>query len=142
MTTKLPTKAPASNFLLQVTLLKTTNPVVSRLLSVPVNINFWELHEATEANFGWNDNHITEITSAFPNFKVIEGNPFEAERVNDLEILLDLLSDDGAGKDVNTDKPGSIASMQLVRFDDVLDNCCCREKFINYAYDRDFFHML
>ena len=43
-------------FVLKVTLLNTSNPVVHRLLSVPSNKRFSELHETISAAFGWNSN--------------------------------------------------------------------------------------
>lgn len=137
----MPKKASASPFLLQITLLKTSNPVVSRLLCVPTNITFWELHEAIEASFGWTGNQISKNTSAFPNFMVVKGNPFEAERVEDLDILLDLLPG-LEPNDVNTGDPDGYPSTEIVRLGEVLDNFRFREKFINYAYDEDFFHVI
>lgn len=43
------------NFLLKITLIKTTNPTVTRLISVPTDLTFTELHLAIAAAFDWND---------------------------------------------------------------------------------------
>lgn len=45
------TDGSSPSFILQVILLKISNPVVSRLLSVPPNATFETLHEAIEAAF-------------------------------------------------------------------------------------------
>lgn len=132
------TNATGQHFLLQVTLLKTSNPVVSRLLSAPANITFWELHEASEACFGWTRNFIGEEESDFPKFMVVKGNTFEAERVESLDVLLDLVSE-GGDSDVNTD---GFPSMKYVRLHEVLNNFRFRENLINYAYDESFFHVI
>ena len=132
------TTATAPHFLLQITLLKTSNPVVSRLLSVPATITFWELHEAIEACFGWTGNFIAEEESDFPTFMVIKGNAFEAERVEHLDVLLGLVTE-GDDSDVNGD---GFPSMKRVRLHEVLDNFRFRENLINYAYDESFFHVI
>lgn len=132
------TNATAPNFLLQITLLKTSNPVVSRLLSVPADITFWELHEAIEACFGWTGNFIAEEESDFPKFMVVKEVTFEAERVENLDVLLDLVCE-GDDSDVNGD---GFPSMKCVRLHEVLDNFRFRENLINYAYDESFFHVI
>lgn len=44
------------NFLLRLTLVKTTNPTVTRLLTVPSTLTFAELHSSIAASFGWDAN--------------------------------------------------------------------------------------
>ncbi|KAL6717350.1 hypothetical protein ACLMJK_005265 [Lecanora helva] len=41
------------NFLLKITLCKTIDPTVTRLLSIPADLQFAELHHAIAAAFGW-----------------------------------------------------------------------------------------
>ena len=51
-----PKKNPASgspNYLLKITLCKTISPTVTRLISVPAELSFKELHFAIVAAFGW-----------------------------------------------------------------------------------------
>ena len=132
------TTTTAPHFLLQITLLKTSNPVVSRLLSVPATITFWELHEAIEARFGWTGNFIAKEESDFPTFIVVKGNAFEAERVEHLDVLLGPVTE-GDDSDVNGD---GFPSMKRVRLHEVLDNFRFRENLINYAYDESFFHVI
>lgn len=43
------------NYSLRITLHKTTDPVVSRLLTIPGDMFFEELHQVIEAAFGWAD---------------------------------------------------------------------------------------
>lgn len=50
-----PKTAQRPNFLLKITLVKTTNPTVTRLISVPFDLTFTELHGAIAAAFGWED---------------------------------------------------------------------------------------
>ena len=64
------TNFSSPNFLLQITLYKTTNPTVNRMLSVPSQMTFAELHEAIAAAFGWT---IEPCTSWI--FKTAEQNP-------------------------------------------------------------------
>ena len=45
--------AQLPNYLLKITLCKTTNPTVTRLLSIPADLHFSELHNAIAAAFGW-----------------------------------------------------------------------------------------
>lgn len=45
------------NFLLEVTILYTDNPVVTRHLSVPATINFHDLHLVIQKAFGWGQCH-------------------------------------------------------------------------------------
>lgn len=47
--------AQRPNFLLKITLVKTTNPTVTRLISVPFDLTFTDLHRAIAAAFGWDD---------------------------------------------------------------------------------------
>ena len=53
------TWASTANWLIQVTLLKTSNAIVSRTLSVPASVTFFDLHHAIEAAFGWDDDNTT-----------------------------------------------------------------------------------
>lgn len=48
------TNSSNTNFLLRVTLCGTDDPAVSRMLSVPSQATFAELHEAVAVAFGWN----------------------------------------------------------------------------------------
>ncbi len=50
-----PKTAQRPNFLLKITLVKTTDPTVTRLISVPFDLTFAELHLAIAAAFGWED---------------------------------------------------------------------------------------
>jgi len=50
-----PKIAQRSNFLLKITLIKTIDPTVTRLISIPIDLTFTELHLAIAAAFDWND---------------------------------------------------------------------------------------
>ena len=60
-----------SNFLIQITLLGSTKPVVSRVLSVPPLITFYELHEAIAASLDYQDGDASD-GGVSPRFDVIE----------------------------------------------------------------------
>ena len=45
---------PSETYLIKITLYNTSDPIVSRLLSVPGETQFSEFHEAIAAAFGWN----------------------------------------------------------------------------------------
>ena len=65
-------------FILHITLCKTENPAVSRMLSVPSEMTFTELHEAIAAAFGWS---IEPCASWI--FKMVDRNPLIAMRRDD-----------------------------------------------------------
>ena len=52
---------PLPKYLITVVIKYTYDPTVSRLLSVPVNLTFGELHEAIQVAFGWTNSHMSRF---------------------------------------------------------------------------------
>ena len=94
------TRASTANWLIQVTLLKISNRVVSRTLSIPASVTFFDLHHATEAASGWDGDDTTADygDEPFPLVKVVKGNPFRAEAYDLMPALFSMqLSDEVDG---------------------------------------------
>lgn len=138
------TEAKLPSYLLQVTLLKTRNPTVSRLLSVPASINFDMLHYAIQSVFGWVPEHTLnghwrpEYT-----FKVVKNNPFVNEYPERMEglLLLQMNGCEGQELDLDTDAHETRDS-KIVQLSEVFSDFGFREKSLIYDYDQDFVHAI
>ncbi len=64
----------ARNFLIQITLLHSTKPVVSRLLSIPPSVTFSQLHWAIAASFNYKAEDIQDGDYIIPCFYVFEAS--------------------------------------------------------------------
>lgn len=83
------TVASTANWLIQVTLLKTSNPVITRTLSIPASITISNLHYVTETVFAWEGDETTtnKMDDPGPLVKVVEENPFRAEEHSSMPAL-------------------------------------------------------
>lgn len=124
-------------FLLQVTLLKTSNPVVSRLLSVPPNATFEMLHKAIEAAFDWSEDE-TSHGASFPLFSIVQGNPFEFKSPKGMKVIVHIANDG----DYVFEDGDEIWDPCLTKMDQVFDDLRFREKFVIYDYYCGFFHVV
>ncbi|KAG8930953.1 hypothetical protein FRC02_003431 [Tulasnella sp. 418] len=52
---------PHPNFVIRATLHGTTNPTISRILSVPHDLDFGEFHQVLQVAFGWARTHLYEF---------------------------------------------------------------------------------
>lgn len=67
-----------NNYLLEVTILHTDNPIVTRHLSVPATINFHDLHLVIQRAFGWGQSHPYQFIVEKED-KNLQLNPFVIE---------------------------------------------------------------
>jgi hypothetical protein len=119
---------PKLNYLINITLLKTSNPRVSRTLSIPPGVTFYDLHYAIEAAFGWGQADGGPDENHFPTFKVVHGNPHEAANYALMTAALRL--------ELEPDDPDDeLRDVASTTFHHILDDFRYREKFITYDYD-------
>lgn len=129
------------NFLLQITLLKTSSPVVTRLLSVQPTVTFLGLSHAIEASFGWSPENTIDQTGKFPTFVVVNRKPFEAKEEILTDCLLELVPD-GHGGDVNGEDDTYYPTQALVKVREIFQNFRFRDRLIEYDYDVGFTHVI
>lgn len=131
------TSSLSPQFILQITLLKTSNPIVSRLLSVPHHATFETLHKAIEAAFDWNEEE-TSHGASFPLFSIVQGNPFELKSPKGMKVILHIANDG----DYIFEDEDEIWDPCLTKMDQVFDDLRFREKYVIYDYYCGFFHVV
>ena len=76
------TNGSSENLLLQITLCNTPEPCLNRMLSVPSQMTFTELHEAIGVAFGWNTEPCTSWV-----FKRMDQNPLKITKRDNSKSL-------------------------------------------------------
>ncbi|KAK3173097.1 hypothetical protein OEA41_006426 [Lepraria neglecta] len=118
--------------LIQVTLLKVSNPVVSRTLSIPASVTFFDLHHAIEAGFGWDGDDTTADygDKPFPLVKVVKGNPFRAEEYD----LMPALFSTQLGDEVDGIPGVECDDLEYANVHRILNDFRVREHYLIYDY--------
>lgn len=119
--------ATRMNYLVQVNVIGTSNPVVTRLLSIPSTATFEGLHHAIEAALGWNG---SEYEDGVYSFKVIDGDPFIDERDDHTNSLLAIYEYDSENRGYH-----SIGDASAVELQRVFDSYKYREHDLRYTYN-------
>ena len=102
-------------YILKITLLMTTNPEVHRLLSVPSDLHFAELHTLIAAAFGWNADGKDPCTSWI--FRATAGPPAEhVERRHDRNVVVYTIDHPGGAGTTPIEPPQLNADRSIVEF--------------------------
>lgn len=123
------------NFLLQVTLPRTSDPVVTRIISVPPDDDFEGLQEASAAAIEWSEEETSNGIDRLDT-SVVLGNPSEAKRPKEIKIIFYRMNK-GNGRAEDGDGDG-IWTSSLTKIEQVFDDFRFREKPIVYDYHHGF----
>lgn len=107
---------------------------MSRLLSVPISINFHELHEAIETVFAWDRARSVRRRARY-RFNVIEGTPLKVAQVGS---LLGLRVDGGGGMPRSGPRSGQNVDSTKVTMPEIFSNSSFLDRFLTYGYDEGF----
>lgn len=118
------------NYLVQVTVVGTSNPAVTRLISIAATATFDALHKAIEAAFGW---EMEEGDGGIYSFEVIEGNPFARHQDDWENTLLAIWESESAESGYHT-----LGNAPMVELHKVFDNFEYREHGLKHAYNGPF----
>ena len=143
-----------SNVILQITLLETKDPMVIRLLSVPTDLTFLELHNVIEASFGWRKEDGKNERDDEVSFSVVDGHPQHHDRPKLMSIVLELLAwtvnphfdeiliDDIAIRHVEGGYNWKRRSCHTTKLYQVFGDLHYREKSMIYDYHHGLLHSL
>ena len=129
------TKDSSTNFLLQVTLLRTSTPVDTRLLFVPPKALFETLHKAIETAFDWSENEASN-GKTLPIFSVVHGSQLEIGGPKGMKLFVQIAN---KGEQEFNDRL-DMWDASLAKVDQVFDNFSLRKRSIFYDYRDGFFH--
>ncbi|KAI4124041.1 MAG: hypothetical protein LQ347_005889 [Umbilicaria vellea] len=117
------------NYLVQITVIGTSNPAVIRLLSIPVTATFEALHHAIEASLGWCRH---EYDVGLYCFKVVGGDASTRDRkvLTEGEILLAIHEWDRDDCGYKFEGDASI-----VQLHEVFDSYEYREQSLQHVYN-------
>ena len=120
-----------SNYLVQATVVGTSNPVVTRLMSIPADATFEALNSILDAAFGWREQQPGPFRYSF---RVIEGNYITIDKDEYPNILLTIYECDESHSCRNCHTIGGAADVKL---NQVFDSYQYREHDLVHTYDRD-----
>ena len=129
------------HLLVKVTLLKTANPVVSRVLAVSNEANFDDLHHGIAASFCWNEEDRYEKDPATIRFDVTRDNPFGQlcpENCTKIRSFIDN-GDTPDEFDEDSDDEEDLSGLSW-KVRTVFRDPKFRQRYMIYEYDREMCH--